>query len=80
MPVLATSALALVVVGRHGRVVVARVELGHHVHEGHIEEDAGRGAEDPGRPVLDVAQQQADDHAHEGQERAETVWKNTRFT
>ena len=49
---------------------MARVELWHHVHEGDVEEDAGRGAEDPGRPVLDVSQQEADDHADEGEERA----------
>ena len=58
------------VVGRHRGVIVARVELWHHVHEGDVEEDAGRGAEDPGRPVFDVSQQEADDHADEGEERA----------
>ena len=50
---------------------MARVELGHHVHEGHVEEDAGRGAEDPGRPVLNVAQQEAEDHADEREKGAE---------
>ena len=52
---------------------MARVELGHHVHEGHVEEDAGRGAEDPGRPVFNVSQQEADHHADEGEERAGDV-------
>ena len=66
-------AAAVAVVGRHRGVIVARVELGHHVDEGHVEEDAGRGAEDPGRPVLDVAQQEADDHPDEGEERAEEM-------
>ena len=57
-------------IGRHWGVIVARVELGHHVHEGHVEEDAGRGAEDPGRPVLNVTQQEAEDHADEREKGA----------
>ena len=45
------------------RVGVAGVKLGHHVDKGHVEEDPGRRHEDPRGHVLEVAQQDSNNHS-----------------
>ena len=60
----------MLLVGRVG-VSVARVQFRDHVDQSHVHEDASRAHEDPGSQVFQVAQQDADHHPDEGQDRAE---------
>ena len=59
----------MLLVGRVG-MGVTRVQFGNHVDERHVHEDAGRPHEDPRGKVLEIAQQNADHHAHKGKNRA----------
>lgn len=52
---------------------VAGGELRHHVHQGHVQEDARRGCEHPGGEGVEGTQEEADDHADTGQDRGEDV-------
>ena len=54
-------------------VGVTRGEFRHHVHQRNVEEDAGRGAEYPGRDVTEAAQQQSCGHPYEGEDGGEDV-------
>ncbi len=74
----AVSGATIVVFGSGDEGVgVARVQLGDHVDERDVKEDAGGGAEDPRRPVVKVAQDEAKHHADQGQNRAEqtNTWR-----
>jgi len=51
-------------------VRVARVQLGYHVDEGHVHEDAGCPHEDPWSQVLKVTQEHTDHHPDEGENGA----------
>ena len=56
------------------RVSVPRGQLRHHVHQSHVQEDARRRREEPrGNLGQGGADQQAEDHAHHGQEGGEYV-------
>ena len=52
---------------------VAGAELGHHVHQRHVEEEAGGAREHPGGEVVEVAEGEADQHAQEGEHRGQDV-------
>ena len=66
------SRLLLMVFGN--RVSVPRGQLRHHVHQSHVQEDARRRREEPrGDLGQGGADQQAEDHAHHGQEGGEYV-------
>ena len=52
---------------------MSRGELRHHIDEGHIKKDAGGGGKHPGGEVVQVAQGQSGQHAHEGKDRGEDI-------
>ena len=52
---------------------VAGGELRHHVHQGHVQEDAGRGCEHPSWEAVDGPQEEANYHPHAGQDWGQDV-------